>query len=353
MTKYFVGHSTDNDIRFKSSSGGIGTAIMKYLLDSGLYNMAITFLFDPKEVLYKPILIKSASEIRIHGSIYQDIDIFSFIKENLSHIHGGIVVSCPPCQVVPIKNLLQKNEIKCFVISFCCSGQMRVEGTWCYYRFLGIKKEDIINMQYRGNGWPSGIQIWQKNGTKIYRDNFTEPWSTIHRSNFYKPKRCLYCKLDTSYKSDLSLADPWLNNYLENDSIGNTLFIVNTEQGDTIIKDMALKNIVEFMPTDYNSYYQAQRPNVEKANRIRNQRRFLHILTRLMEKPWYRDYFSKTPSRMRKHIKLYQRLYDFSTWNNVNSMLVRIIKKIKFKIRYMCISPKLGSHGKHFNISGG
>ena len=52
-----------------------------------------------------------------------------------------------------------RNNINNFIISFCCSGQTTLEGTWLCYRYMGIDKSQVINMQYRGNGWPSGIQI--------------------------------------------------------------------------------------------------------------------------------------------------------------------------------------------------
>ena len=207
---YYIGHVNNAEHRYKASSGGIGTMLQSYLLSAGLYGTSITFQFNTKKCMYEAMLIHSAKEVNICGSIYQDIDITRFIRDHINEISNGIVVSCPPCQVAAIRNMLKKECIQCFIISFCCSGQTTIEGTWKYYELLGIRKTDIVNMQYRGNGWPSGIQIWLKDGTKIYHNNYTDPWKTIHATGFYRPKRCFSCTLDMSKTADVSLADPWL-----------------------------------------------------------------------------------------------------------------------------------------------
>lgn len=96
---YYVGYSTDKEIRHKASSGGVGTAIIKYLFSLPEYSTSITFVYDKEKCGYILKLIHSFDEFNICGSIYQDIDIFSFIKNNLSNIKDGIVLSCMPCQV--------------------------------------------------------------------------------------------------------------------------------------------------------------------------------------------------------------------------------------------------------------
>lgn len=166
---YYIGYSTDDLIRYKASSGGIGTSIIKYLLSTSEYDTSMTFVYDKEKCGYIPKLIYDFNEINICGSVYQDIDIFSFLKENISSIKNGIIVTCMPCQVQGIRSVLDRNNINNFIISFCCSGQTTLEGTWLCYRYMGIDKSQVINMQYRGNGWPSGIQIELFDGKKYIK----------------------------------------------------------------------------------------------------------------------------------------------------------------------------------------
>ena len=252
--------------------------------------------------MYEPRMVYSAEDVNVCGSIYQDINIYEYVKDNIGNIRSGIVLTCPPCQVAVIKQLLKRHQIPAFIISFCCSGQTTIEGTWRYYEFIGIKKENVINMQYRGNGWPSGIQIWLKDGTQVYHENFTEPWSTIHKSGLFRPKRCYYCKLDTNYKADVSIADPWLEEYKLNDKIGHTLFVVNSEQGMNTISKMQKEDIISFIKTDYNTFYKAQKNNIEKEIRVESQQIYLKWITRLVACHYYTYFFSRSLCLMQLHL---------------------------------------------------
>lgn len=215
--KYYIGYATNLTIRKKASSGGIGTAITRYLLSLPEFETSLTFIFDKNKCMYVPKIIHSEEEINICGSIYHDIDVPRFLRENIEQIRGGVVITCAPCHVTAVRQLLSRSNHPCFIISYCCSGQTSIEGTWKYYELLGINKYDVVDMQYRGNGWPSGIQISLKDGSTIFKDNYSEPWITIHSSKLFTPRRCFYCKRDTGRNADISLADPWLEKYLNNE----------------------------------------------------------------------------------------------------------------------------------------
>lgn len=301
---YFIGHVNDSEHRYKASSGGIGTMLQKHLLSTGQYGTSITFQFNAKRCMYEAKLIHTAEEVNICGSIYQDVNIAHFVRDHIKEISNGIVVSCPPCQVTAIRNMLNKEGIPCFIISFCCSGQTTIEGTWKYYELLGIKKEDIVNMQYRGNGWPSGIQIWLKDRTKIYHDNYTDPWKTIHASWLYRPQRCFFCTFDTSYTADISLADPWLENYKRHDKEGNTLFVINTALGQKTIKQLKTSDIISYEEISSDIYRTAQENNLLKKIYVHNQKKRLKRISKLTNNSFIRHLFSNNLLMMRLFHKL-------------------------------------------------
>lgn len=301
---YYIGYTTNVEDRFRASSGGIGTAIAKYLLSLPEYDTSVTFRFNTEKCRYEPVLIYDASDINVCGSIYQEIDIPRFLKENIGRIKGGIIVSCMPCQVSSVRQILSKNGIPHFLISFCCSGQTTIEGTWKYYELLGIQKEDIVNMQYRGNGWPSGIQIWLKDGSCVKRDNYTEPWVTIHQSMLYRPRKCFYCKLDTGRNADISLADPWLKEYKEGDRTGNTLFLANTEQGELIVNSMQRAEAIQIQSSSYETYAIAQKNNILKITRQERDSIFARYFLAICKKDFYFRWATKNQGNMQKHLKV-------------------------------------------------
>lgn len=303
-TIYLVGYSNDDEERFQASSGGIGTAITKFLLSKKEYSTCITFIFNEKKCMYIPKLIHDIHDLNTCGSIYQEIDIYKFLKENLDEIQDGIIVSCPPCQVVPIRNLLKKEKIQNFIISFSCSGQTIIDGSWKYYQFLNIKKSNVSSIQYRGNGWPNGITIKEKDGNELFYENYTEPWVTIHRSQLYRPIKCLYCKRHEGNFADISLADPWIEKYIKNDNIGSTLINVFTEKGMQAIDEANCRKIIFTKESSYQDYCKAQKPNIEKETRIKRSIKFIRVFTKLRNNKIYFAWATKSLYNMRLHIKI-------------------------------------------------
>ncbi|SHL93537.1 Coenzyme F420 hydrogenase/dehydrogenase, beta subunit C-terminal domain [Fibrobacter sp. UWB7] len=348
-SEYYIGFSKDADDRFKASSGGIGTTIMRYLLSQSEYGTGITFVFNANLCMYVPKMIYSEKEINVCGSVYQDIDLVRFVKDNLENIKDGIVLSCGPCQVNSIRAMLNRKGIKNFIISYCCSGQTTVQGTLCYYKFLGINKDDVVNMQYRGNGWPSGIQIWLKDGSVIKKDNWTEPWSTIHQSNIFKPKRCLFCKLDLGKQADINLADPWLEKYKQNEKIGATLCVLSSEHGKKVFNEMLAEKLIEAIPSNYDEYAIAEKPNVHKEIRIKSERLFKKRLAKLLEFKIYKKMASLCLFNMRLHIKLQNVIRLLSKQRSFMGFLMGIVKRIKNKFRNHYYKKRLGG-GTNFSM---
>jgi len=284
---YYIGKSTDEEIRFKATSGGVGTAITKYLLSKKEFDTVLSFKFDYVNSEYVPCFIHSFDDYNICGSVYQDIDIPRFIEDHIDEIGKGIIASATPCQIPVIRHILKKYSKKAFIISFNCSGQTTKEGTWKYYNLLGLNRNDVVNMQYRGNGWPSGIQIKLKDGQTIFKDNWTKPWTTLHSSRLYAPLRCFFCKLDTSYISDISLADPWLREYKENDKRGHTMFLIHTELGKSVIDEMFKKGLLSYKSSSLDDYVLSQKPNVEKKQRVERTKRSLKLLIKIRNNAFY------------------------------------------------------------------
>lgn len=301
LPDYYIGYSTEPDIRYKSSSGGVGTAIIKYLLSQPDYGTSMTFVFNSDKCVYEPKLIYSFNEYNNCGSVYQDTDTIGFIKDNLGRINGGIVVTCMPCQVRAIRRLLDSHGIKSFIISLCCSGQTTKEGTWLYYKYLGISKKDVAHLQYRGNGWPSGIQITLKDGSAIKKENWTYPWTIIHQSLLFRPKRCLFCSFKTVPFSDVNLADPWLKEYEDEDTIGNSFIIINTAKGRDVLNVLTAQNVICCKKVDEIAYLKSQKGTIERKSRVNEQKRYYQFVYKLTSSRTYKAIATSNPKLLELH----------------------------------------------------
>lgn len=335
MTLTYVGYSTDEAIRFRSSSGGITTAVIKYLFGSGYINTVLTCAFDEKKCRYVPTFVYSYDDYEMIGSVYQDMDLIGYVKNQIFLIKGRILIVCAPCQVKAIRNILVKNDIESVIISYFCSGQMSIDGTYKYYEFLGLDKTQIKFIRYRGEGWPNGITIKTKKGEIIKRPNYTEPWITLHRSHLYRPRRCSYCHIVESEDADLCVGDPWLKEYIEHETIGSNLFIVHSDFAKELVEQLKIKKAIKVKEVGYDWFMKSQGPNIEAKQQVRSMRKVIDKELSFISRPRYFVWASSSLSNMRKHIKLmhyinlYYKAKNQSFLNNIKLLSNKILHKLR------------------------
>ena len=198
MITSYIGHAVDSDIRYKATSGGIGSAIIKYLFESKIIQTSITFDYNSRSLQYIPRLIYRYEDYNISGSIYHEINLVQFVKQNIHDIQGGFACFVLPCQARAIRSILEKAGIPNILIGLTCSSQQSIEATYYLLERMQINKDDVLKIQYRGNGWPSGVQIHLKDNTVKYMSNNNSIWTKIFHSRLFIPKKCFYCQNNTS-----------------------------------------------------------------------------------------------------------------------------------------------------------
>lgn len=306
MKKVYIGHSRDANIRFKSSSGGITTVVVKYLFDIGYIQTFLDCRFNEDECRYEPCLTFDYKEYHHVGSVYQDMDLLKYVKQHFSDIKGRILIVCSPCLVKAMRSILKRHGIESIIIDYFCSGQTLIEGTYCYYKFMGIEKNEVVNIRYRGNGWPNGIEVNLRDGGRIYTDNYVEPWKTIHQSGLFRPRRCYYCKQLESKDADISVGDPWLKEYVDNDKEGNTLFIVHTDLGEKIVMALMRLELINANVVSNELFEESQSPTIQKKCSVNKEKSFYDFCLKLQTKNWYFNWAKKNFKNMQRHILLMQ-----------------------------------------------
>ena len=79
--KSFIGYSAEPSIRFKATSGGIGSSLLKWLFDKKIVETSISFYFNAEKLRFEPRIIHSFDDYEICGSIYQEIDLRAHFKK--------------------------------------------------------------------------------------------------------------------------------------------------------------------------------------------------------------------------------------------------------------------------------
>lgn len=233
----FLGYSVDPGLRYKGTSGGVGSALLKHLFDKGIIQTSVSFDYDAETLHYLPRLIHAFEEYRAVGSIYHEVALVDFIRQNAGAIQGGFACFCLPCQARAIRHVIEQHQHKCILLGLTCSSQQSIDATHYLLKRLGLRSEDVQLIQYRGNGWPSGIQIQLANGQTRIVPNLHSIWSDIFHSRLFIQPRCFRCENTLNDYADISLADPWLASLRSDIGAGKTLVMVNTPGGEALWRE--------------------------------------------------------------------------------------------------------------------
>lgn len=297
----YIGYSTDETVRYKASSGGVGSSVVKYMLDTGQADYALSFTYDPESISYIPHFVSKFEDYSITASIYQEMNIMSALKQFLEKLREDrqdalgrrIILFSLPCQAKALRTICHKAGFEAVLIGLTCSSQQSKEATSYLLSRLGISEDEVSMLQYRGNGWPSGIQIKTKSGREVFVNNNDSIWTEIFHSRLFIQKRCFSCNNTLNDYADIVLADPWLKEYMSTETVGQTLFATYTELGDRFIKDAIDNNFIEAKEVSYDLLYNSQKPTIIRKRAYNSHPIVIKWFRRLFSSKTYRFFAKK------------------------------------------------------------
>jgi len=162
----YVGYSTNEKLRFESSSGGKITQILISVLEEGVINGALVTRmkkYDP--LIPEPFIARTKEEIiSAMGSKYCPVPANIMLNEIIkSKSDEKFAVVGLPCHILGIRKvemLIPKLQEKIVLhLGILCSGVKSFFGTEFILERKGIKKENVKNIKYRCKGWPGYMQV--------------------------------------------------------------------------------------------------------------------------------------------------------------------------------------------------
>jgi len=247
----YIGYSTDENIRYNSTSGGIATQILIHLIDNDLIDGAlVTRMNKNKPLEPEPFIAKTKEEIVSSAvSKYCPVPLNKSIKELMGK-PGKFAVVGLPCHIHGIRKLEKLNEdIRKKIIlhiGLLCSHGVNFNGTQFILKKNNIKENDVEEISYRGHGWPGRMTIKMKNGVNRvipFNRNWNAYWS-IFMPYFFTPERCMMCTDLMAELADISLGDAWLPEFM-NDKVGLSLIISRSDTSKNILKKMINDKLIK------------------------------------------------------------------------------------------------------------
>jgi coenzyme F420 hydrogenase subunit beta len=235
----YSGFSKNEEMRFNSSSGGVVSSLLIFALKEKIIDGAIVVKMKKNFPLEAESFIATTEEeiLSSRGSKYCHISISEVVgKLARSNLEKVVVVGLP-CQISGIRKMAEKNKILknkiLFYFGIFCNRVPDNKALGFLFKKYKVIKNEVLELNYRGNGWPGFMQITLKDGKKI-NISLNDYWNIIG-SDYFTPKACLFCSDHTGENSDLSFGDAWLAEF-NSDKKGTTAVISRTKLGEQLLR---------------------------------------------------------------------------------------------------------------------
>lgn len=249
----FAAINPNNEIRFKSSSGGIFTALATEILKQG--GVVFGAKWDDKHHVIHDYIENSTDIHRLRGSKYIQStigDCFIKVKNFLKQKRLVLFVGTP-CQISGLNHYLGAVYDNLILVDFICHGVPSHKTFDSYLESFthkkSISKSDIREILFRDktHGWKNfSLAIKIKSGEKIVQEKAKNSFLIGFFNNYFLRPSCHNCPTKKlSSGADITLGDFWgynSTNLINDDDIGVSAVIVNSEKGRSIIDNL---NIIQ------------------------------------------------------------------------------------------------------------
>ena len=242
----YVGRANDEKIYKNAQSGGMATAILKYLFEKNKIDGAVVCRMSPgKTPIIMPYIAKSVEDLSYsQKSCYTPVDVLSVLKA--SKDYKSLAIVGLPCHIEGAKELLESTKnfenIKYLIGLICdrtlCAGIQEVMASYTKQKEIRIewRKKNFYseNVYYPYKTAPVALLTPDGEINKIlpnkYRfalkDTFTAP-------------RCRICSDKLNIHADIVVGDPWRMSNVDWNH-GDSVVLTRTVKGQEIIDDMII-----------------------------------------------------------------------------------------------------------------
>jgi coenzyme F420 hydrogenase subunit beta len=237
-----VGHSTDERIRWQASSGGALSAILIYLLETGKVDYVVQVGADKSDPLLTSVYTSRAREqvLEKAGSRYAPSAPLIGLAELLEVQQAQYAFVGKPCDIAALRAYGRLNprvgQRIVFLLSFFCAGVPTLFATFELVRALGLSKDEVRQLRYRGFGWPGKATATDREGRE-YSMNYEDSWGRIlgPRLQF----RCKICPDGIGELADVTMGDAWHTRERQpifEERPGQSLILARTIKGAQLLK---------------------------------------------------------------------------------------------------------------------
>jgi coenzyme F420 hydrogenase subunit beta len=328
----YIGHSTNDNIRYNSASGGIVTQLLLSALENNVIDGALVIRMRKDNPLESEAFIARTREeiISASKSKYCPVAPNSSLRQILKE-EGRYAVVGLPCHLHGIRKaerIFKTLEEKIVLhIGLLCSHMVNFTGTEFILEKKQINKEYVKKICYRGKGWPGSMSIQLKYDPELDIPLFGK-WNSywpVFASFLFTPIRCTMCPDQSAELADIALGDAWLPE-LKKEKIGKSVIIARTLRGKNILALASSTKAIDIKPLDVEKVEQSQAINlVFKKKDLPTRLSLLRLLGKVTPK------FYPAPDTELNPISLLRAFFIyFNIWASSNKRFGSILLWVPF-----------------------
>lgn len=212
--KVYAAWHIDDNVRAKSTSGGVFTALASVILNRGgmVYGAAYTSDLHIEHIGVEDEVGLEKLRLSKYAQSCTD-DIFVQVRQRL--VEGRMVMFVgTPCQVAGLKNYLHKDYDNLLLVDFICHGVASMDFLHVYIHWLEEKYGKVNNFNFRDKrkGWYDSLRVIEIDDKKeqIIRGGDDNYWVAYNNKNNSLQESCYNCPFQNFPRcSDITIADFW------------------------------------------------------------------------------------------------------------------------------------------------
>ncbi len=278
ITGIWEGHATDEEIRFKGSSGGALTAISLYCLtELGHHGVLHTGEDIDDPIRNKTRMSHSRADLLAAvGSRYSP----AAICEGLEHVEAAPA----PCVVIgkPVEIVATRNAMEAFpalkekvgvTLSFFCAETPPTLATRKLMEKFDVPEDSLETLRYRGYGWPGYFTT--RNSAEEPRQHwiYQRSWAFLQK---FRPWATQLWPDGSGELADISCGDPWYEEP-DGENPGFSLIVARTKRGKEIIEGAIAAGYLQATPAETWKLDKSQEGLLRKKGAVWG-RRLMHRL---------------------------------------------------------------------------
>lgn len=249
-----TGFSTNDELRFRGSSGGVVSALALHAISSGVADKVLHVDADPERPTGN-VMTWSRDAAGIAGgagSRYASSSPLAEIDKALSENVPFVFIG-KPCDVSALRQLARLDDrvtrLVPLMLSFFCAGIPSSRAADRVIDAMGLPPAEVVNFRYRGEGWP-GLTVAETASGKRGEMTYAQSWGAFLSADVQN--RCKICPDGVGGVADIVCADAWYGGesgypaFEERD--GRSLIIARTALGASILTSAIEAKAIEASP---------------------------------------------------------------------------------------------------------